>query len=1382
MCHPRGGVFIFVRICSKIIIFIATYTKLTMKIRLTLLGLILLLSTCGGRREASLPSSSEESVVVSDRLSNQRVNSFAEDADGHIWIATARGLDKYSVYEYHQFFCADDTLGLPDNQVNVVFRSNAGRLWTGTADGVAFRTDKGGFRRVPVLGDGRNVNRFWETPDGRLLMSNSSALYLYEEAEDHFRPVIRDLNAFSFPYSVLDGNLLWIVTGGGTTLNCYSTEDFSLAATCQTPHIVYHIINAGNGEYWMSGMGRLSIFDSRTRSWKELPEAIRKDARLMNGDIDILYPVDAQTILLNVIGKGMFCYNRSTEKVLRQDDAGFPFDVPDSEIRTLFMDSRQNLWFGTSDQGYTVSYHYKDQFNSNKFLTSAFSHKTVTSLCLDKQNRLWITTLRDGLWLYDLPTKTLRKIDVDNLAGDTSVGYNRCSKVFCDSQGELWLLFTNKYLVVRTRYDGKRFQVLDTASIINPFSIAEDERGRIWVGGSISTLLCYDKADRSKNYLPLTDQPVTTYVQDLCVSEPGRLVVGWSGMPLVKVNTNSDEVETLTLSDEEKAACVRRSVIVTTSLFKDSAGDLWVGCIANGLIRHGRKDNTTAPVEGVPCKDICSIEEDRQGNVWVSTMNGLGKFDRTVGRFVNYFEADGIGGNQFSDRASCILPDGTLVFGGTHGLTWFNPLDVPQKRQIPLVFENLKVHNRLVEPGPGSPIDKDLSEGPDIVIRDDQNAFSISFAALDYSEHERTHYYYMMDGFDRNWVDAGNNHEAYYANLPAGKYKFRVRITNNNQSIVETEKTLDVKVLPPWYESWWAILLFCLAGLFLLGVLYTFYRHVRRVRKEAARRIREVRREREKAEEAEKAEKALNKIQMDYFSNVAHEFRTPLTMIAGPAQQLSDSDSIQGQDRKLVDIIRRNTTWMLSLVNQLLDFNRIGNNKLQMKVAKMDIVEPLRDTASLFRFNAQSKGIELNTYGLEDAFTMWVDADKVQKVVMNLLSNSLKFTPSGGKVSLAFDVISRDDAASRFPLTEADTDGQYACISVSDTGPGIPEDQLEKIFERFYQAAPGKKVTGSGIGLYYARMLCQLHHGYIRAWNREEGGAVFSLVLPVSASSYTEEERTADTPQLPTHALAESITEDHPEEESKKRHVAVVDDDIDIANYLKVMLKKQYRVSLYFDAASALKGMEEDAPDLVISDVVMPGMDGYELCKAIKGDLQLSHIPVVLVTAKVAVENQVQGLREGADAYVTKPFQPAYLLALVKSLLENREKLHQRLGSVTTTEDIEPEVLSPRDSAFMKELYQLMEKELANVDLDITRITEMMKISRTKFYYKVKGLTGENPSVFFKRYKLNRAADLLKEGKYNMSEIAYMTGFNTLSHFSTSFKKQFGVPPSEYVG
>ena len=1348
-----------------------------MRKKYLLLGGLLLLS-CTQR---PLPMVMDGAMAVQDHLSNQRVNAFAEDRLGQIWMGTFRGLNKYTPPEdFHQYFCTDDTLGLPDNQINHVLSSSKGDLWIATVNGVAVKTETGCFRRIAVPDGNRNISQILETRSGEILLHNGSVLMRYDAGKDVLVPVLRDLNAFGTPAVIVDRqDRLWV--SNGATLSIYSTEDFSRAAELPSSHLVYHQCLVGDSELWLSGMGRFSIIDTRTLKPKSLPEALTRRKEIMEGDIDQLFSADGgAVVLLNVIGAGMFCYYPAQDRVVRQGEAGFPYDVPDAEIRTIFQDSRHNLWFGTTDQGYAVSYYYKNQFDSNKFLTSYFHNKCVTSLCLDLEGLLWITTQRDGMFVYDRGKGSISPVPVDYLIPDNKVGYIRCNKVFVDAQGEYWLLFTDKFQVLRCRRNGLRFVPIDRIGSFIPLSIAQDDRGRIWIGSMSPDLQVYDKDSRELKSVSLGQW---TFVTNLLPTEPGQILVGAFNMPMLAVNNYTDEVHALPLTPEEEAACIRRSVRIPNNLYKDSAGDVWLGTITNGLMHRDGKTGATTPVQGVSCEDIASIQEDRQGNIWVSTLNGLGKWDRTLERFVNYYQEDGIGGNQFSDRASCIYPDGTLVFGGTHGLTWFNPLDVSRKRPVSLVFQDLTIHNQLVRPAEDGPMATELENRPDIVIQDQENGFSISFAALDYSGNERTSYYYMMEGFDKYWVAAGAVHEAYYANLPAGNYRFRVKIDNNSNSIVETESFLRVKVLPPWYATWWAILLWVALGLLLLGIGYTFWRHVRRVHSEAARHIREERREREKAEEAEAAEKELNKIQMNYFSNVAHEFRTPLTMIAGPVSQLSASPTIKGEDRQLVGIIQRSATWMLSLVNQLLDFNRIGNKKLQMKVAKMDVSGPLRDIASLFRCNAESKGIDFVTYGLEEPFTMWVDADKMQKIVMNLLSNAIKFTPPGGKVSLSFDVVSREEAAARFPLTEADTDGQYASISVADTGPGIPEDQLEKIFERFFQASSRQETQGSGIGLFYARALCGFHHGYIKAWNREEGGALFNFILPVSAGSYTEDERTTEPAQLQIMAPMQAASAAETQTEAGRRHIAIVDDDIDIANYLKILLSPAYKVSVYFDGASALKGMqEENAPDLVISDVVMPGMSGYELCEAIKGNLQLSHIPVVLVTAKVAVENQVQGLDKGADAYVTKPFQPAYLTALVKSLLENREKLHRQLGSVTTTEDIAPEALSPRDAAFMKDLYELMEKELANNDLDITRMTEMMKISRTKFYYKVKGLTGENPSVFFKRYKLNRAADLLKEGKYNMSEIAYMTGFNTLSHFSTSFKKQFGVPPSEYVG
>ena len=1349
-----------------------------MKIR-TILIPLLFLAACTGMENHSLPLEDPEELVISDRISNQMVNAIAEDSDGFIWIGTYRGLNKFDVHDYHQYFCADDKTGLPDNRINDLYRSSDGTFWVATGNGVALKNDKGDFRRIDVPGNNRNMTQILETSKGDVMFSTGFKIYKYFPEEDALRLVLQDMNAPSQEIVMDKEDRLWVPTSHG--IDCYETASFTKVLTLDLPYRVDHLSYTAGGELWVSGIGNLSIYDTRTMAWKDLPEAVRKERRIMDGDVDLIYPVDDRTMLLHVIGVGMFDYYRTTEKVLFQDDAGFPFDLPDAEVRTIFRDSRQNLWFGTTDRGYSVSYHYKDQFNSNKPLTSFFANRTVTSLLLDDGSLLWITTQAGELYIYDLASREIRSVDASRLPADSGLGLVRPSKVFKASNGDIWILFPEKFEAVRCSFDGKYLHRIDAVNIFNPRAVTEDDRGYIWIGGYSHDLIRYSPADRSTTPLQLTDSDAPSYVSDLLQTGPGTMVAALN-RGLYDVNTNALTASELQLSEEEKALCIRRSEMVPNVLFMDGAGDFWTGTIANGLLKT-ILGSGTVPVQGAPCLDITSIEQDRQGNIWVSTMNGLGKYDRTTGTFVNYFEEDGIGGNQFSTHASCLLPDGTLVFGGTHGLTCFNPLDVPQKRTVPLVFEDLKIHNQLVRPEAGGPMEEELADGADIRIRDWQNAFSISFAALDYSEHERTHYYYMMEGFDQGWVDAGNTHEAYYSNLPAGRYTFHVRITNNNQSIVETDRTLNLRVLPPWYKTWWARLLMALIILGILSLIWYMYHRTVRVKAEAADKVRDERLERERAEAASLQEKELNRIQMNYFSNVAHEFRTPLTMIAGPAAQLADSPGVKGQDKQLAGIIRRNSEWMLSLVNQLLDFNRIGNSKLQMKVTKTDIVGPLKSAAEMFRHNAASKDIELSTYGLEKPFVMWADMDKVTKVVMNLLANALKFTPPGGKVSLAFDVLARADAVKDYPLTEKDEDPQWACISVSDSGRGIPAGEEEKIFERFYQAGNQGDTQGSGIGLFYSRALTGLHHGYIKAANRPEGGAVFSFVLPTGAASYSEDERSETVQEivLPKDMLEAPDTSVAVEDADRKR-VVVVDDDIDIANYVKVLLSPYYNVSVYFDANTALKGMTEETPNLIISDVVMPGMSGYDFCKEVKGDLQFSHIPVVLVTAKVAVENQVEGLGVGADAYVTKPFQPAYLLALVKSLLENREKLHRQLGSATTAEDIGPEQLTPRDKAFMKELYDLMEKEISDVDLDITRISEMMHMSRTKFYYKVKGLTGENPSSFFKRYKLNFAANLLKEGKYNMSEIAYMTGFNTLSHFSASFKKQFGVPPSEYLG
>lgn len=431
----------------------------------------------------------------------------------------------------------------------------------------------------------------------------------------------------------------------------------------------------------------------------------------------------------------------------------------------------------------------------------------------------------------------------------------------------------------------------------------------------------------------------------------------------------------------------------------------------------------------------------------------------------------------------------------------------------------------------------------------------------------------------------------------------------------------------------------------------------------------------------------------------------------------------------------------------------------------------------LFIVNAEEKGITLNCHGLEGSYLTWLDADKLEKIINNLMSNAMKFTPYGGKIDVSLD-------------TELDKHGmQWIQITVADTGRGIPEKELGNIFKRYYQLnnqSAGSINWGTGIGLYYARSLAILHHGMLTAGNRKEcQGAIFTLKLPTQENLYSDTEKTDlaedQKMKLPSNDKSVIINKQEQKDEHDTRpKVLIVDDDTEVVHYLRTLLATTYRVIYCFDAESALKAIREEEPSLVLTDVVMTGMSGYELCKTIKEDIQLCHIPVILVTAKTTPENQVEGLNSGADAYVTKPFTPKVLLAMINSLLTNRKKAKTILNNATETDKTIEEVLSPQDKAFMDELYKIMEQELSNSELDVNKVTELMHISRTKLYYKVKGLTGENPSVFFKTYKLNRAAALIVEGKYNISEIAYMTGFNTLSHFSTSFKKQFGCTPSEY--
>lgn len=1163
---------------------------------LSLLFFIFLLFSCTRSGKDLVSEVERQSPLVTNDISNQQITAFGEDGKGHIWIGTFRGLNKFSVNEYHQYFCTDDSLDIPDNHIQDIFLDSKKRLWISTVNGVCQYTDKDNFKNIRLSGNNRNGLRLSESSKGDILLTTLTGICLYNSSEECFEPAIYDFDTSSMFIinSFVDAqDNCWVITS--KDMRCYSLSNYKRTFSMKREEYCRASCLLKNGELWMAGNQSVSIFDVRQRKYLSLPEAIASHPVLSHVPVEYIYPYE-NGVLLCTQGRGVFYYDKTSKTLIHQGENGFPFEVPNFKISRMFNDSQGNLWIGSVDQGYAVHYRYKKLFNNNNYLSSYFKDKSVISLSADKHQNLWIATLMDGVFVYRFGNQQLEKIDRNELFGRGEGNTAYVNQLYVsDIDGTVWMTATSNE-VLKCKYEEGRFRVEQRYMVNVPMSIVEDDKQNLWIGTASSFLYVLRKGDKAFSRFPVFSG--YTFIPGLLPIGNGTILASAFYQPLKLVSADGTISEPkVNIQDFER--CIQRSVFIPTDLYKDSSGNIWIGTVSNGLMCYSPESGKVTPFPGTTCTDISSIEEDRQGNLWISTLYGLSKYIPQTDKWINYYEADGLGGNQFYDRASCCLDDGTLVFGGTHGVTIFQPTNMQVRHDIPLLFEDIKIHNTLVRPGKGACIDRHLSYNPDINLKYDQNGFSISFAALDYSESERLHHYYKLDGFDQYWINAHNNKEAYYANLPAGTYTFRVRITQNDQSTIVGENAIRVIVHPAPWATWWAYTFYLIAGITILAF---FIRAMWRIRVEKQAVLR--------AEQAKAQEQFINKMNMSFFANISHEFRTPLTMISGPISLLYSSSDITGENKNLLRIVQRSVNRMLRLVNQMLDFNKLENDTLKLKVRPTEIVVFLKELTDIFRVNAESKSITMITNGLEGSFIAWIDEDKIDKIFTNLMSNALKYTPAGGRINVNFDIVSGEDAV------------QAVKIEVINTGQ-IPDDKLEKIFERYYQISDehgGIYNWGTGIGLYYARSLARLHHGSLTASNlKDDNKVMFTLIVPVGQSAYSEAERSHEqVNQLEAFPLEENPlpVKPDPDLDKEKKTIMVVDDDSEVAYYLELLLGSDYQVVCRFNAESALEAITESVPDLILSDVVMPGKDGYWLCREIKESLQLCHIPVILVTAK----------------------------------------------------------------------------------------------------------------------------------------------------------------------
>ncbi len=1303
------------------------------------IAILCLLSACSAPEVSYVD---KDSVQVSDEPSSHRISCFIEDSEGYVWIGSERGLNRYNGYEYRQYLHnRADSTSLCSDIITTLMTDSKGRLWVGTMDGICRYEGEDHFRNYPCDEDQFTVSQIIETSDGTVLVNMVSRLYVYDPVADGLEVMFQEFtpsNLFRNRCFLDAADRLWSVTPD--RVSCYNIKTRQLIKEISIPVDGEYSGMLPDGRIWVFGRKGKAVVDTETMTLEDFPEEAAglltsNDIRCRDGLTFINTPSD------------IFLWDG--ESLIPGDDYRFPYEIQ-TETRekatAMYFDSKGNLWLAGNRSGYSIIKPRQTIYDTSDALFSHISGFPVLSGCRDSHDRFWFMSDTDIIHVY-YPGNGFT--DVLSISPFRSFVSQQTDQDFLiDDKDRVWLRLDGRLLELK--YNPGHPGSYGALSLIREhgymkgsvMTLSQAADGTLYAGAGLSSLYRLE-GDVFKE-IPFPKDLTNGFFGIKPLSDGSLAIGSFKSNPLI-YDPVSGETEVIPVWDSPFPQDF------TYSFLETDEGDLWICTRSSGLLRYNLTGKTLTRYPDLPFQGCADILSDRHGNIWTSTENGLYRLDSKGTLISGYHKEDGLGGNQFIYHTAVYGLNGKLVFGGQHGLTVVNPDIFQPHIRRNLVFEDLMIGGNVIAPKTGSALPEALAKKPQVRLGHRHNHFSVSFIDLNPGNEENAHYYSKLEGLDKDWTDIGSSRQAYFNNVPAGHYQVKVRIARSDQQVVEAEESFPLTVVPAPWASWWAKLLYVLAAVIAIWQALA-------VRK----RIMDERSAKEKAAFEKEQEQRVNDMNMRFFANISHEFRTPLTMISGPVGLLEKAPYLQPQEHKLVDTIKWNAARMLKLVNQLMDFNKLENDALKLKVSSQDLVALTRQVLAMFRVSMDEKMITLQTEGLVETLPAVVDPDKIDKVLTNLLSNAVKYTPEGGSIGVKLD-----------------TDGETVTFEVSDNGPCIPEDQLERIFERYFQVEDHHNY-GTGIGLYFARRLMQLHHGRIHAENLPQG---VKFIAEFPAKDIYRPEEHVEVQQMqqvlfPVGDAAQAATMEH------ENSILVVDDDSGIVNYLKLLLSPSYNIFYAYDAEGAFKQLEEHKPDLILSDVAMPGMDGYEFCRKIKADAEICHLPVILVTAKTTTDEQITGLNTGADAYVTKPFDPEYLQALIRSLLENRARIRGIIANATTTREIEEEAsdaLSGQDKALMDRIYAIMEEELSNEELNINKFTEMLYMSRTKLYYKIKGLTGETPNAFFKKYKLNRAAEMLSSGEYNVSEVSDLTGFSAPTVFTRNFRAQFGMTPTEYL-
>lgn len=1285
---------------------------------------------------------------LSEHLSFQDVNAFAQDSLGYMWIATLGGLNRYNGYAFEQFLHnPSDSTSLLNDFVFALLVDSSDRLWIGTARGVCrYDFESETFVSYPGVPFSATTYGFFEDHDGHIWTATPQGPGRIETGS---RSVV-------FPGPEKNVNLLWEDRQGHLWMGM--TGDQGLAVNRNGALWDFHTLPGSRsvtciyvdpqGIWWLGTNEGVILFDPANHS-SHLPSSPFPAGEQVNrAKITFIKEVEPLKVIIGTETDGFYLYDMMAKTLSHNTPARFnPHNS--AQLHNCFIDRQKNVWIGTYDKGIAIGNKQSDHFNQDEILSGKVEGKFVTRVMEDQGHNLWIGTRYNGLYRY-AADGAFSAYKISDFIPD----YNEFLEVvYIDSKNRIWIAFESK-LIIATADPAGRLRIDRKLDIDNVRVVKEGRDGVFWLGswnGIFRTEL-----ERSAVRMERKD---SSNITDICILDSGEVLYASYERGIFRIGADGTGPQRLGFPDGAEA--IART---TVTLYEDGLGRLWLGSYGNGLLcRTGERCTRISAADGLPNNNVLCFQEDLNGDIWASTSHGISRLKPSGESFriSNYYNDGAFPADQYHEKSGCRTHDGSICFGGNHGLTFFNPSGFQPNSNPPLVhIEDLKIFNQSIRPAPqGSVLKKSLLLTDGIVLNHRQRTISLDYAGIDFYTSNNLTYKYKLEGFDKRWNDVGTHRRASYSNIPPGDYTFLV--TAINEDGVESAAPARLNVIvksAPWF-TWraWTAYSFIVALLAFFILRSIFNARLNRQRAELERSEKE-------------REKEISKMKITFFTNISHELRTPLTLISAPLEKLLNEDRIDAGSRDLVAVADRNAHRMLQLINQLMDSVKIENGVLSLNVKKVDIISLLEHIHESFRYRAEQKKIDLVFSPHVSSLTLWADADKIEKILYNLLSNAINHTPGNGKVML--DTFVQDE---KF------------VVSVSDTGEGIPPEKLDGLFVRYrkIEGSSGSKpdYSGSGIGLHYTRTLVEKHKGQISARLRPEGGMVFSFTLPLgdAYSDKEKEEGGSDSQSLLSGYEYDSAHPGKASGSGRGARILVVEDNVELKEFLVGLLSRDYRVRSSTNGREALDMLKKEAPDLILSDVIMPGLSGYDLCASVKQDPEFCHIPVVLLTAKTSMPEQVEGLESGADVYICKPFSIDYLQLAIKNLLHRKELL-QRYFSTPKPEagGLPEESLSGRDKTFLDRLTKLLEEELDNPDLNVDQMALSLGFSRTALYHKIKGLTGLSPNDFVRNYRFKCAGELLLDSSAQLVEIAERTGFSSYSYFSKAFKQHFGVAPKAY--